>query len=181
MFILALDLGVHTGFAFGSTGGKPSSSAIFLKDASDHRSVACGNLIAWLDKKLREQEPALVVREAPLPLQAFSNLGNGATNVRMTHSLHGIVEGMCVRFGIRTKEVADSTVRKHFIGKARCGTREETKAAVVQRAQLLGYMPKNSTNDNRADACALWDYAAATWGGRMARELHLFGEGNNAA
>ena len=113
--------------------------------------------------------------EAPLPLQAYRNLGNAAATVRMTHGLHSIVEGMCVRFGLHHEEVADATIRKHFIGRRNMGERANTKAAVIQRCHVLGYMPKECNDDNRADALALWDYAAAIHGAKASR-LHLFGE-----
>lgn len=181
MNILALDLGVRTGFAIGTAGHglMPRSGARILKKPSEHRSVAFSNLIAWLQDTLHTERPDLVVREAPLALQAFRTLNNAAFTVRVTHGLHGIVEGMCARFAIRCEEAADATVRKHFIGKANAGNRQATKAAVIQRCHVLGYMPKDASDDNRADACALFDFAAATYGNRRARELHLFGE--NAA
>lgn len=177
--IYCLDLGIRTGFASGEVGAAPSSATVILKKPDEHRSVAFSNLMAWLDAQWRTERPALVVKEAPLNLQAFKSLGNAAFTVRVTHGLHGVVEGMCTRFGIPFEDIADASVRKHFIGKANCGNRAATKAAVVQRCHLLGYMPKDCSDDNRADACALWDWAAATFGRRQPASLHLFGE--NAA
>jgi len=175
--IFALDLGVHTGFAFGEVGALPASGTVVLKKPTEHRSVAFGNLMAWLDDEFRRAKPALVVKEAPLPLQAYKTLGNAAFTVRVTHAMHGIVEGVCERFAIPFEEIADATVRKHFVGRANYGNRAATKAAVVQRCHLLGYMPRESRDDNRADALATWDWAAATFGNRRTESLHLFGEG----
>lgn len=180
MKILALDLAVRTGFAFGGPGSPVTSGVVVLKKPNEHRCVAFGNLIAWLDERLRNDRPDLVIREAPLALQAFRTLGNAAFTVRVTHGLHGIVEAMCHRYGICEDEAADATVRKHFIGRANCGNRAATKAAVVQRCHVLGYMPREATDDNRADACALFDFASATFGGRRDATLHLFGESDAA-
>lgn len=183
MRILALDLAIRCGFASAEAGAAPrmvKSGVVVLKERADDRSVAFGNLIAYLDKRFRDDRPDLVIKEAPLPLQAFRTLGNAAFTVRVTHALHGVTEGMCVRFGIRCEEVADATVRKHFIGRANCGARAATKAAVVQRCHALGYMPRDATDDNRADACALFDWAAATFGKAKPGALHLFGEGRAA-
>jgi hypothetical protein len=177
MRILALDLGVRTGFAYGAAGSRTlASGAVALKKPDEHRSVAFSNLIAWCDERFRADRPDLVVKEAPLPLQAFKSLGNAAFTVRVTHGLHAIIEGVCVRFGVECEEIADATVRKHFIGRANCGNRAATKAAVVQRCQLLGYMPKDCADDNRADACATFDWAAATFGKPTPQALHLYGE-----
>lgn len=179
MRILTLDLATRCGFAFGESGDAPrvvKSGVVTLKDRDEERSAAYANLIAWLDKQLRERRPDLLLKEAPLNLQAFRNLGNAAFTVRMTLGLHGIVEGVCKRFAIRCEEVADATIRKHFLGRANFGTRTATKAAVVQRCHALGYMPRDCVDDNRGDACATWDWAAATYGKRAPGALHLFGE-----
>lgn len=179
--IFSLDLGVRSGFAYGEPGGRPSSGTVALKASSDHRCIAFSNLIAFLQERWSISKPALVVKEAPLPLQAFKSLGNAAFTVRVTLGLHGVVEGMCTRFGIPFEDIADATVRRHFIGKANCGNRAATKAAVVQRCHALGYIPRDCMDDNRADALATWDWAAATFGNRVAGELRLFGEAADAA
>lgn len=173
--IFALDLAARCGFAVGVAGSKPRAGTMVLKQPGDPRAVAFGNLIAWLNSEWSRERPALVMTEAPLPLQAFRTLGNAAATVRVTHGLHAIVEGMCVRFGIEHEEVADSMIRRHFIGRRNMGERAKTKAAVIQRCHVLGYMPKDCRDDNRADAIALWDYATALHGSRSAA-LHLFGE-----
>lgn len=170
--IFALDLGTRTGFAFGPIGDVPRSGTVILKDRKEPRAVACGNLIAWLNEKWSVERPTLVVTEAPFSLQAFKDHANAETTVRMTFALHGIVEGMCARYGVEHEEFHPATIRKHFLGVARMGTRAESKRAVVQRCHVIGYMPKDCVDDNRADALATWDYAAAT---RPAK-LYLFGE-----
>lgn len=179
MKILTLDLATKCGFAFGVAGDAPRcvrSGVVALKDRDEDRSAAYANLIAWLDKQLRERRPDMVLKEAPLNLQAFRNLGNAAFTVRMTLGLHGIVEGVCARFAVRCEEAADATIRKHFLGRANFGARAATKAAVIQRCHVLGYMPRECNDDNRADALACFDYAAATYGKSRPSPLHLFGE-----
>lgn len=175
--IFAMDLGARCGFCTGIPGdAKPLSGTFVLKKPAEPRAVAFSNLICALNEHWSEVRPALVVKEAMLPLQAFSRLGNAAHTVRMTAGLHAIVEAMCVRFGVQFEDIADSTVRKHFIGAANTGGRAGTKAAVVNRAKLLGYLPADCEDDNRADACATWDYAAHTFGHALSDKLHLFGE-----
>lgn len=174
--IFALDLGIRAGFASGvANQTRPDSGTVVLKRPNEHRSVAFSNLICFLNEKWSKDRPSLVVKETMLPLQAFRNLENAQHTVQMTSGLHAITEAMCVRFGIDFKDVADSTIRKHFIGRAKCGTRADTKAAVVRRCQLLALMPRECGDDNRADAIATWSWAVAVHSGRAAA-LHLFGE-----
>jgi hypothetical protein len=170
--IFALDLGSRCGFATGTAGAIPRSGTVILKKPDEPRAVALGNLIHWLNEQWSRARPSLVVSEAPFSLQAFKDHANAELTVRMTYALHGIVEAMCVRFALPHQEIHPATIRKHFLGRARMGTRAESKAAVVARCHLLGYFPKECRDDNRGDACALWDYAAVT----APKKLYLFGE-----
>jgi hypothetical protein len=178
--IFALDLGVKTGYAVGPRdtlppkGKPPHSGAVILKKPNEPPGIAFGNLIHWLADMWERDfaRPDLVVKEAPLQLRGFRTLESAQATVRLTYGLHGVVEGMATRFGIECTDVHDATIRKHFIGRGRMGTRQETKRAVIQRAQVLGYMPPDCADDDMADACALWDYASAT----VPKKLFLFGE-----
>lgn len=175
MLILGLDLATRTGFACGKAGERPDVGVVELKARGEGPEVAYGNLIAWLNTTLA-RTPDLVVKEAPPALQGFARLGNAAATVRMTYGMHGIVEGMCARFGIRCEEVAASKVRKHFLGAANMGDRATTKRAVIERCHLLGLLPRDCHEDNKADAIAVFDWASATFARRHfgAHELRLF-------
>jgi hypothetical protein len=176
--VYALDLAVRTGLAVGPPGALPWSASLVLKRPDQQKDVAYSNLIAFLSEQWTAAPPALVVKEAMLHLQAFLKLGNSEDVPKMHAGLHAIVEGLCVRFGIPWRDVSDSTVRKHFVGKGRLGDRASTKAAVVARCHLLGMLPKGCRDDNRADALATWDYACATFarGSVSTERLFLFGE-----
>jgi hypothetical protein len=174
--LLALDLGVSTGFARGCVGDeRPASGAVRLKKAGETMDVAFGNLIAFLAEEFTEPPQALV-KERMLALQAFVKLGNAEATVRAHAGYHAIVEGMCVRYGVPWIDVSDSTVRKHFVGRSKFGDRHLTKAAVVERCWLLGLMPRDCNDDNRADSIACFDWAMATFAGRIPSTLHFFGE-----
>lgn len=175
--IFALDLGQRSGFAVGKPGTIPRSGTVVLKKPSEHRSVAFANFIEFLRAEWSKERPGLVVTEAPLPLQAFAKLGNGESTVRMTFGLAGIVEAMCVRFGVKHAEVHDATARKHLIGKGRLGDRESTKRAVISRCIALGYLPRGCEDDNRADACCVFDWAAVYLARVAPKELHFFRTG----
>lgn len=176
--VFALDLAVNTGWAFGPAGEVPLSGAVRLKKPDEARDVSFANLVAFLADRFGDYHPALVVKEQMMALEAFRSIGNAEATVRMHAGLHAIVEAMCVRFGIPWRDVSDSTVRKHFLGKGRLGDRATTKAAVVERCHVLRLMPRACTDDNRGDALAVHDWACATLFRRSvsAESLHLFGE-----
>lgn len=176
MFIWALDIGVNCGFACGVVGQVPTSGVLRLKKPTEHPSVAGSNLIHHLQMHWGSRKPDLVCKEAPLALQAFANLGNAAATVSVTMGLHAIVEAMATRFGIPFENIHVATIRKHFTGRGKWGTREQAKRATVQRCHLLKLMPLDCHDDNRADAIAAYDYAAQTFGRQRPNDLHLFGE-----
>jgi hypothetical protein len=170
--IYALDLATRTGWAFGPAGVPPASGSVVLKKTSEHRAVAFSNLIAFLNEAFTQERPSLVVKESMFTLQANATANGGSeVNIRMHAGLHAIVEGMCGRFGINWEEVGATTHRKHFTGRGVWADREEGKRETVIRAHLLGLMPKDNVDDNRADAISVHDWACATYCGRAAFAL----------
>jgi len=174
--IWGLDLGRLTGFAAGQPGERPRSCSVELAKPGKGRTVVLGALIAFLDKEFRHERPRLVAKEAPMSLGAFKEMNMGEAVVRSAYGLHGVLEGMCSRFGVPWHDIADSTVRKHFAGKGRFGTREATKRAIVSRCWQLGYFERSIYDEDRADACAVFDWAAAHLARVAPRELVLFRE-----
>lgn len=176
--IFCLDLGVASGFAKGRPGDAPVSGTVRLKQKGESIDVAFANLVAFLCQEFERDRPALVIKEQMLALQAFMAMGNAESTVRAHAGYHAIVEALCVRFGIPWDDVADSTARKHFIGRAHMGSRDETKAAVVERCKLLGLMPKDCDDDNRADALCVHDWACANFGSRAGSidNFQLYGQ-----
>lgn len=167
------------GIAIGLPGQIPRSHTVKLGKPSDRRGTVAGNLIHNLDEEFRIEKPMLLFKEQPFTLGATGKRGMSYQSVRFTYALHGVIEAVCARWGVPCREAADSTIRKHFIGKGRLGDRDATKRAVISRCIQLGYMPAGCRDDNRADALAGWDYAAAMFGGKPGA-LHLFGEGEAA-
>lgn len=181
--ILALDIATLTGVAWGVPGEKPQSECYRLKEPDQHHDIAFSNMIALVDSKIRELKPELVFKESALSLEAFKMMNSSQANVELQYKLHGIVEGVCVRHGVLWDQEKENTIRKHFIGTGggtrgavdRVEARNQTKAAIVNRCHLLKYLPADCNDDNRADALAAWDYAAANFGGRVT-EFALFGQ-----
>ena len=176
MKVMAFDLATHSGWACGSSGEQPRSGVITLKKAGARREVAFANFVAWLQERIPEHQPDLIVKEAPLALEAFHIVRSSEDNVRIQFGLHAILEAMAERFGVDVLDAPMASVRKHFIGHSHMGERAKTKGAVVQRCHVLGYMPKDCMDDNRADALAVWDWACAVHGRQRPKELVMFGE-----
>lgn len=175
--IMALDIGRLTGWAIGRPGARPESGTVRLAgDKGQTRTVAAGNMIAWLDVTFRKQKPALVMKERAKPLQAFANMGNSQSAVQMTYGLHTVVEGMCARFGVPWHDEDDSRIRKHFLGIGRLGDRKETKLAVIRRCKMLGYVDRVCMDEDRCDALAGWDWACAHIARIPPAELVFFAE-----
>lgn len=176
VIVYALDLAVRSGVAKGLSGSVPASRTIVLKRPGETGAVALSNLLAFLVDDWSDALPDIVVKERPLHLGAFAKLGNAEATVRMQYGMHAIVEALGVRFGVPVHEAAAATIRKHFLARSQFGNRKDTKRAVLQRCWLLGYLPKDCTDDNRADACATFDWGAAHLAKTPPRELVMFGE-----
>lgn len=183
MLVWGLDLATRTGFAHGQAGAVPTSGALVLKKPGQPRAVALANLLYFLNDAWSKECPDLVITEAPLGLQAWHEIGSSQDNVRMHYGLHAVVEALCVRHEIRHVEEYPAVVRKHFIGKAHAGGRKQTKWECVVRARLLGLMPKDCEDEDRADAIAVHDYGCATYAQRAASitNFALFGQADQAA
>lgn len=171
MIVLALDVAKTTGFAYGPAGAIARSGSVRLGD--DPKSV-CRNLLCFLREQffVLSNRPELVAIEAPLNAVAHQS---GASIPYAFGGAH-VADALCWAYGARTEFVNIDRARKHFIGKARTGNREDTKRAVIQRCIQLGYLPRDCRDDNRADACGLHDYASAVFAKHVPASLTMFGE-----
>lgn len=175
--ICALDLATRTGWCMGPPGALPYSGSVRLKAPGETNENALLNLFRFLESELRRDMPALVIKEAMLPLQAFRDLHNSAANVTMQMKLHGTVELACSLFGVPCVSVSVDTIRKHLLGRSKLGDRKATKAAVVARCKLIGLIPRDAPDDDdRADACAAFEYACAHYARRAPEKLFMFNE-----
>jgi hypothetical protein len=167
--ILALDLGKRTGFCIGPVGAMPTSGAWVLGKSGDPPGAVFNQLVWALEKCFRMRPHIdLIVKEQNKALQIAGRVLRNEASIFVTTGLHAHVLMMGARFGVRIEDANMDKVRMHFIGRARMGDRDELKAAIVQRAKLLGYIPKDSHDNDRADACATWDFACSLYGGRAA-------------
>jgi hypothetical protein len=171
--MVALDLAIETGFAIGRAGERPRSGSVRLKKRCQDERVAWRNLGCWLRDQFKLERPDLVVYEAALDPHAMVNMGNSSFTVAMQWGHIAALEAICGPLALRTEPINVQSVRKHFTGRARWPTRHDAKRAVLERCWMLGYFGRDCKNDNRADACAVFDYASAVYGKRSLRSAEL--------
>jgi hypothetical protein len=155
--IVALDLATRTGFAFGPPGAeRPTSGSVrFASPGASHEAIFAGAL-SWATDQFRDLRPAVIVWEAPLP----ASFKRGSTNADTTTLLFGLpaivgaVAHLLAIYDVRKAKASD--VRHHFIG---CNPRRErAKALTISQCRRLGWAP---SDDNEADALAIWSYMTA--------------------
>jgi len=177
MLILALDAATRTGFCFGEPDGPWRTGAVRLKKPDDPVDVAWCNAGFFLRDMFVLEKPDMIALEAPMPPGAMKS----GDAVMLQWGVVAVVTYMARLYQIRIEYLNAQTVSRHFTGKSRWsaqeGGRKAKKAAAVERARLLGYLAKDGkADDDIADACACFDYAAARWARKQPRELHMFGE-----
>lgn len=151
--IMALDLARTTGWALGPPGRAPRSGVItFGGDGASHEARFL-QAHAWARSMIDLHKPTTVVWEEPLP----SSFLRGRTNSNTTALLCGLpaVIGLaCYQCGLYdVRRASPSDIRCHFIG--RNMRSKEAEAATKLRCRQLGWA---YSDDNEADALALWDY-----------------------
>lgn len=190
MLIQTFDLSDVTGWCFGPAGSlAPESGSMRLrKPATEGPEIAAGRLADWCFGRFSGgARPDLVVVESPMEIAASRN--DNSTKAQLL--LHGALHGVCGVFGVEVASVAVATIRKGVCGQAFAvapvrgrprssreaqAARKATKAMVLQRVILLGYLPHGCADDNRADAVAAWIWADMQFGRTRPRELMMFGE-----
>jgi hypothetical protein len=174
--VLALDCATRTGYAHGLAGQPPRSGAVRLKRPDEPVQVAWQNAGFFLRDMFVMDKPDLLVIEAPMHPAGQKS----PDAVVLQWGVVAVVSFIAKAYDIRLEEVNAQTVSKHFTGKARWsaqeGGRKAKKLATVQRAKLLGYLPEDCADEDRADACAVFDFACARWARVQPAELRMFNE-----
>lgn len=157
--LLTLDLATTYGFALGDISGDATVSGS-RRLRGDEPEEKAADLIGWLLDLWDVSPWDQLTFEAPIESATMGGKTNQAT-ARVLLSLPTVAGAISLRLGVRMDRIrrakADD-VRKHFIGTARTGDRAQTKRAVIQRCNQLGWYP---VDDNEADALALYDYQRA--------------------
>jgi hypothetical protein len=147
--VLALDLATTTGWAFGRPGTKPKFGTVRFAKPGAARAKVYSAFREWLF--LRIGQPDLIVFESaasPMVMQGRTNIDTIKLLIGLTEHL----EEWCHE-RVELREASVQQIRPHFIGENMKS--KLAKAATIERCHELGWMV---TNDNEADACALWSY-----------------------
>jgi crossover junction endodeoxyribonuclease RuvC len=153
MIILALDLASVTGWALGAPGEIPRSGSIRFARSGHSMAAHFRGCRTWLTDFVTISKPDIVVFEGPLAPSYVA--GNTNTDVvRALMGLIAIVEEALYDTRIQVREATVSNVRAFFLGTNRI-KRDEAKVATKRRCRELGWPV---TDDNSADALALWAY-----------------------
>jgi hypothetical protein len=170
--ILALDVATKTGVAEGRPGEVPRLRTIdFRGDAKNDLTVLYGRATLWMAMTLRDNPPDLVVIEKPVPPSGAWGHTNHETSM-ITIGLFGILCGIVHCKSIRLEIAPISTWRKYFLGRGN-HPGVIAKQMAVDRCKLLGW---DAIDNNAAEAAGIWDWAGATFMGKIPETLHLFGE-----
>ena len=161
--VIFCDLARRTGIAFdGSDPGRPVTRLIVLPKVEDDGG---GKEYGPLFGKFRAElcDLITVVRPDILGFEAAINvMGIGGpaqrhtTNISTVRSLYGlasIAEEVGWTMGVKTYEVAISTLKKFTTGNGRAEKRD-----MIKMVKLLGIDVGEPPDDNRADAAAGWLY-----------------------
>jgi hypothetical protein len=155
--IWALDIATVTGFAIGRADERPKAHSIRFAPAGAIGDALFVGCLEWFSDLLeRQPNPDILAIEELLPPIARAGTTNTGAQHRLA-GLHGIVRALARHAQI--PEVISASVldvRQHFI-QARNLKREAAKRAVYERCKMMGW---TASDDNAADALALWSYTA---------------------
>ncbi|WP_065321754.1 hypothetical protein [Tritonibacter mobilis] len=171
MQILAMDVATNTGLCVGSPGAIPRAWTVNLGEAprggrlskEDKERLDAqrfSNVLQLTHGLIAKNEPDLIVIEAPI--------GGREANAYLI-GLVACIRGCAANRGVKCITSHESTVRKHFLGKAyraadfptlkKAEAKKAIKRLVAQRCRSLKWDPETL---DEADAMALWDWACAT-------------------
>jgi hypothetical protein len=180
MLIQALDPAKACGFAIGPAGEKPNSGVIDLRKSGQHRSVGCGNIIAYLSDTWNVRKPDVLAYEAPMTIQAWLNNArksgryHGSDAIESAHELSGAIMGVCERFGVRFEQVYRISMMTTITGKAGWGDPKLNKQKIIQGLIAMGMLDPWVTDDDQADAVALHVAASKKFAKVAPRNFGLF-------
>jgi hypothetical protein len=147
--ILALDLSQTVGWAY-CNGAMTRSMTVdrwLLPDLGGW-VARCAALEAALGDFLAEWQPELLLLEAPLPPQAQTNI----TSARQQYGLDTVARLSAYWVSVPVTAIDAQTARYDLIGKARWGSKDETKRQVIKYCWHCGIKVKSH---HEADAALL--------------------------
>lgn len=173
--IVAIDPATTTGWACGVVGSNPPQLKFGTRNfgGSDvPRGIVFSQFRYWLVSGCMKLKPSLIVFETPyVPRHSVGPQRPGIPmmnpdTLRRLLWFAGEIEAVAAELGIECREVTPAAVGKFFTGKARWpGGRIEKKRRTMDMCRAYGW---EVTNDNEADALAMWAMAEAVVSPRAA-------------
>jgi hypothetical protein len=151
-----------TGWALCRVGSRdPACGSIRFASKGASRPAIFAACEKWIEGFLKDRHPDIVAIEAALPVDAIAKSRGGwsramarAPNALLS-GLIAIAEAEAYSAGIyKINEYQVAMIRGHFIG-TNAFPRDQAKFYTQRKCRALGWTP---SDDNAADALALWDY-----------------------
>lgn len=153
--ILALDIAKRTGVARGIAGSMPILTTENFARPDDDDVDVFGRLTLWIARLLRDDPPALIAVERPIPLYDST----------MLYGMRGIVLGLARAKAVPILQVSIASWRKFFLGTSRFkgGGVEAKRCCVETCARLRWSLPlvRGVPDHNAAEAAGLWLHACS--------------------
>jgi len=155
--ILALDVATNTGICDGVPGCTPKLSTVsWRRDKSDDVAAIYGHAIGWMAARLKDDPPALVVIERPVPPSGAFGATNHQTTL-ITIGLFGVFCGVASAKSIEVLEAPISTWRKFALGAGNLAG----KVAKQRAVELCAHLSWQAQDHNAAEAACIWLYACS--------------------
>lgn len=154
--VLAVDAAATCGFALGDTGAEPRfGSRNFTGSNSSGEVVA--RFSRFLRATIEREQPDVIAYEAPyFPMGFRRGPPANAKTLRRLLGLAEIIDAIAFDHRLRCYQATAGEVCAYLTGKSNWGGRVNKKAATIAAARAWGWPV---TDDNQADACAVWAYA----------------------
>jgi hypothetical protein len=154
--ILALDVAKRTGVADGVPGTDPTLSFIdFGGREFDDQADAFSRVVVWLARRLRDDPPAAIALERPVPIHDSS----------LQAGMRGIILGIARSKNVRVIEAGIGEWRKYFLGVGNMKGPIAKRECVRLCTRLGWHVPRLSSggpfDHNAAEAGGLWLWACA--------------------
>jgi hypothetical protein len=161
--VLALDLGLTTGYAVGVPGRAPQFGCLRLPGPAAGFGARFGALTNGISDLIVTHRPALIAKEAILRLAAQ----NSAHIARLQFGYQACADEEAWRHNVATVEADADAIRKSIIGRSRWPKGTDVKAKVIEWCREHGIDVRQS---DQADAIVTWFWACETHAGALRRK-----------
>lgn len=160
--VLSIDPSSFVGWAFGTPGATPVWGS--RKFDGKSTGAVCGLFRHWINQRCYELRPTVICLEAPYVPHARSKIPMNPMTLRRLLGMVATIEAVAWELRIPCREATTLEIARFFIGTQRL-KRDEKKLRTIEMCQRYGW---DVSNDNEADALALWHLAEFTYSPEIA-------------